>query len=194
MVGFDIVMVICEVSCHRRLDMLGGVSAVSLGLAVMFSAVSIALGIYAATQHGLSGISWWPEWSRPTSVLATLPIVTTSYVCAFNLHPLVSLPASPVLPTLSHHAALSSAVSPVYNPATCPQSNCPASRCYYRYSNVPAQWQMSLGIFVVVNLTCLSRVLRTGVDCGLLPRSTQIWDMSWMHSCLGMLPRMIPPQ
>ncbi len=69
--------------------MLGGVSAVSLGLAVMFAAISIVLGVFAAAKHGLGGIDWWPDWSRPTSVLATLPILTTSYVCHFNLHPLV---------------------------------------------------------------------------------------------------------
>ncbi|KAK9865950.1 hypothetical protein WJX84_002446 [Apatococcus fuscideae] len=72
-----------------RLDMLGGVSAVSLGLAALFASISILLGAYAAAKRGLDGIDWWPDWSRPTSVLATLPILTTSYVCHFNLHPLM---------------------------------------------------------------------------------------------------------
>lgn len=75
--------------------MLGGVSAVSLGLAVLFATISSVLGAYAAVKHGLGGINWWPDWSRPSSVLATLPILTTSFVCHFNLHPLVSC-----LPTL----------------------------------------------------------------------------------------------
>lgn len=76
--------------------MLGGVSVVSLGLAVMFAAVSTVLGAYAIAKHGLVGIDWWPDWSHPTSVLATLPILTTTYVCHFNLHPLVRSPNTPL--------------------------------------------------------------------------------------------------
>ncbi|KAK9841250.1 hypothetical protein WJX74_002613 [Apatococcus lobatus] len=86
-------------SLLRSLSTLSKVSAVSLSLAAFFAAASGALGTYAALQgniqNGLSSARWWPsfkEFTHPSDLLglvATLPVLLTSYVCHYNLHPVM---------------------------------------------------------------------------------------------------------
>lgn len=84
----------------RSLNTLSKVSAVSLSLAAFFASASGILGGYAVLQgniqNGLSNVRWWPslgEFISPSKLLGligTLPVLLTSYVCHYNLHPVVS--------------------------------------------------------------------------------------------------------
>ncbi len=79
-------------------------SAVSLALSGFFATACGGLGAYAAFQGTdnsiydiLSQARWWPSLDELTSpkklsgLIATLPVLLTSFVCHYNLHPVVSL-------------------------------------------------------------------------------------------------------
>ncbi|KAK9836206.1 hypothetical protein WJX84_010859, partial [Apatococcus fuscideae] len=94
-VALLVVALLLPLSMLRQLSVLAKVSTVSLALAAFFAVTCVLLGTYAAVMNGVSNVRLWPGFGEivsPTAFLglvATLPVLATSFVCHYNLHPVM---------------------------------------------------------------------------------------------------------
>ncbi|KAL9262680.1 Amino acid transporter AVT6A-like protein [Drosera capensis] len=82
-------LVFAPLACFKRINSLRYSSALSVGLAVVFLAITAGIATFKLISGGLAMLRWLPEIVDITSVwnlFTVVPILVTAFVCHFNVH------------------------------------------------------------------------------------------------------------
>ncbi|KAJ3679093.1 hypothetical protein LUZ60_017104 [Juncus effusus] len=87
------IFILAPLTCLKRIDSLRHTSALSVALAIVFVVVTAGIAIYKMFTGSIQSPQLFPEITDLHSLFrlfTSVPILTTAYICHFNLHSILS--------------------------------------------------------------------------------------------------------